>query len=63
MEYPTPGEGGTSKFFTSKWAQKMNEQLPRSLRSHWFVFWGDQENLLGGSNHSPWGGQGLTSEY
>ena len=21
----------------------MNEQLPRSLRPHWFVFWGDRE--------------------
>ncbi len=35
-EDPTPGEGGTHKFFTSKWAQKMNRQLPRSLRPHWF---------------------------
>ena len=25
----------------------MDEQLPRSLRPHWFVFWGDLENSLG----------------
>ncbi len=37
----------------------MNKQLPRSLRPHWFVFWGDRKNPLGGGNHPPLVGRGL----
>ena len=55
-----PGEGGTSKFFAFKWAQKMNKKLPRSLIDRiGFVFWGDRENPLGGGNYSPLVGRGL----
>ncbi len=38
------------------WAQKINKQLPRSIRPQWFVFWGNWEQSVRGWYPPPLGG-------